>query len=233
MRAMTPAAPGEVLVASGGYLDYLNGQPNGARERWTIHTAGSSRITRAERDAFGLSVRVQATESGGRLAGFAVELENRDSPTVRHAIAHYRIEAGRLLVERRVNDKQAVQQELPLDEGSVIAPLLRVFMGRIILDLTRQGAAAPVITPHLLNPHDNERVLLCDVEMRAASACASDDPTLTCFEYLAPLGNAPILCWLNADGLLARTRYRQDDNRVWTAALVDYQRFSAASTSGQ
>jgi hypothetical protein len=229
MRAMTPAAPGEVLVASGVYIDYLNGQPSGARERWTIHAAGSSRITRAERDAFGLTVRVEAAESDGKLASFTVELENASSPTVRRAVAHSRVEAGRLRVERRVNDKQPVQQELPLDESSVIAPLLRVFMGRIILEVARQAAAAPVIVPHLHNPHDTEHILLCDVEMRAASACATDEPDLTCYEYTAD--DEPIHCWLNVDGLLVRTLYRQDADRVWTTALTDYQRFSTASAS--
>jgi hypothetical protein len=232
MRAMTP----EVLVASGAYIDYLNGQPNGARERWTIHALGGSRITRAERNAFGLMVRVEATETGGKLVSFTVELENPDSPTVRHAIAYYRVDAGRLHVERRVNNKQLVEQEVPLDEDSVIAPLLRVFMGHIVLEVSRQGAPVPVIVPHLHNPHDAEHILLCDIEMRAATACAAPtepavQPDLTCFEYTAPLGDVPIHCWLNADGLLARTVYRQGDDRVWTTTLDDYQTFSVASAS--
>jgi hypothetical protein len=231
---MTPAAPGEVLVSSGVYVDFLNGQPTGAREHWTVYTGAAGQITRAERDAFGLIVRVQVTEGGGRLAGFDIELENPSSPTVRHALARYRIEAGRLLVERRVNDKQTIYAEVPLDEDSVVAPLLHVFMGRTVLEIARQGAATPVIVPWLHSPHDGERLLLPEIEMRAAAACdLPPEPVegdgLTCYQYVAPLGDTPIHLWLHREGRLARTLYHQDTERVWTTMLTDYRTYADAA----
>jgi hypothetical protein len=212
MRYVTPPGAGETLVAAGVYEYFLNGQPAGVREPWTVHRrADGSQITRVERDAaaYGTTILVEAAPSRCE-----IRLTTAHGPEV-HAV--YEFAARECSVARVVNGGARPVENVAWPDGAVFYPLMRVFLGAVILRVAARESA-PVVVPSIENPTDAENLLRPNVEERRAELVGVEK-TARRYRFLTRHYDDKSAFWLNEQGLLVRYRFHQSDAQVWETTL--------------
>jgi hypothetical protein len=239
MRLITPITDDEVLIARGAYTYFLNDQPTGVTEPWSIHWKDGFNVTRVEREArarYGTTLLLEAVSESlphdEKFYRFEVQAFNERNPSVAAVRAIYQFRERRLTVERTINGGAVQIEEAPLPAYTVISPLMRVFLGRTILEIAERGAGKPVsvITPYLNDPNNADLLLRPTFDRRSAQLLEHQKLTLAgrnlstrVFRYLGNQQDDHSLFWVDSYGFLVRHLILQSDGRVWDTVLTDYE----------
>jgi hypothetical protein len=242
MQTITSITPRDELVASGLYTYYLNERPAGVTEAWSVHRSpGGSYCARVERDAraaFGvtilLEVESQAPFAPESVRRFVVWQYNEQNIATQDARAEYVFDAQSVTVARAINGHALAEERITLPSGTVISPLMRVFLGPVILRVWRQGGGqpVPVLTPSLEKTLDPQTLLRPSLDQRQARFLGEEELSLTdrvCrarrFQYLSRHYDASSQFWLDERGVLLRYLFPQSPTQRWDTQLTVYQRF--------
>lgn len=140
MRYLHPIAPHEKFVASGTYRYFVDDQPTGLVEHWTIHElpdgAWFMRVDRDGREFDGRTELIEAWRSpaseGGRIERYDLSAYGAPSDTLKKVRASYALEENILYVGRTFNDGERLQDELSLPDNCLLQPGSYLFFGMAI-----------------------------------------------------------------------------------------------------
>ena len=247
MQTITPIAAEEKLLASGVYVYFLNDQPTGVTEPWSIHRwPDGSYCTRVERDAraaFGTIILVEAFShtplATDGLQRFVVKQFNANHAATNDVSAAYSFAdqmcALAVTVARSVNGQALPREELSLPENAVVSPLMRVFLGPVIRQVCElgKGQPVPVLIPSLENMLDPDTLLRPQFDYRQAALLGNEDLEIDGrvwparrFQYLSNHYDAQSQFWLDEADVLLRYRFHQSAEQVWDTRLTAYQRLA-------
>jgi hypothetical protein len=243
MQNITSIAADETLVASGVYVYFLNEQPTGVTESWSIHRLpDDSYCTRAERDAraaFGTTIRVEAFSqtplATDDLQRFTVTQYNANHAATSDVRAEYLFANQTAIVTRSVNGQVMPSEELSLPANTVVSPLMRVFLGPVIRQVLAHGNGqpVPVLVPSLEQMLDPETLLRPLFDFRQAALLGTEDIEVDGrwlparrFQYLSNHYDAESQFWLDETDLLLRYRFVQSSEQIWDTRLTTYRQFA-------
>jgi hypothetical protein len=243
MQTITPIVADEMLLASGVYVYFLNEQPAGVTEPWSIHRLpDGSYCTRGERDAraaFGTTILVEAFSqtplATDDLQRFTVAQFNANHAATGEVRAEYLFSGKTVTVTRSVNGQAMKTETLDLPENTVVSPLMRVFLGPVIRQVLARGngQAVPVLVPSLEQMPDPDTLLRPLFDARQAAFPGTEDIELDGrrlparrFQYLSNHYDAQSQFWLDDEDVLLRYRFVQSAEQVWDTRLTAYQRFA-------
>jgi hypothetical protein len=231
----------ERLIEQGVYTYAVDGQPTGIYERFSVYLRpDGARVTRVSRDArarFGATILLEAESAPPPrerdLCAFEVRLLNEGKGRMREVRARYTLTASSARVERSIDDDAPRAEVLALPAGVVVSPLMRVFLGPVIVTVAARGRGAevPVLTPSLEDPEDESRVLFGVIDMRRAERLGDEVQVIAgrevathVYRYLGkPYDDAASFWLMNGnDDLLVRYEMRQG-GQVWSATLVEHR----------
>lgn len=242
MRTITSITPKDELVARGLYTYYLNEQPAGVTEAWSVHRLpdGSycARVERDARAAFGVTILLEAESqtpfAPESIRRFVVRQRNEQNIATRDVRAEYVFDAKIVTVARAINGRALDEEKIALSSDTVVSPLMRVFLGPVILQVWRRGGGqpVPVLTPSLEKMLDPETLLRPLFDQRQATFLGEEELSLTdrvCrarrFQYLSHHYDASSQFWLDEHGVLLRYLFPQSPTQRWDTRLTEYQRF--------
>jgi hypothetical protein len=243
MQTITSIAADETLVASGNYAYFLNDQPTGVTEPWCIHhLSDGSYCTRVERDAraaFGTTILVEAHSqtpfASDSLQRFVVQQYNERNAATADVRAEYIFNSQAVTVTRTINGHAVADETIALPDNTVVSPLMRVFLGPVILQVWQRGGGqpVPVLVPSLeqiLNPAMLLRPLF---DARQAALLGTEEIELAGqsivarrFQYLSNHYDTDSQFWLDEHGVLLRYFFPQSPTQSWDTRLVNYQRLA-------
>ncbi len=196
----------------GQYVYYCNGKRADIAETWEISPAPPGRIIRSQRLASGTTLSVHAVETDGHLTQFDVRYRT-DADDIQ---ADYALQEQAIHLQRTQNGR-TIQHQVSLSSVFIAAPLLRVFMGAVILRLAQFNAPALVLVPWLFNPAQTGRLLMPHFDTRRAVLLARH-PDADLYQYLGEQYDEDARFWVNASGLLTRYTWQQG-NQHWDVRL--------------
>jgi hypothetical protein len=243
MKTITPIVADETLLASGVYVYFLNEQPTGVTEPWSIHRLpDSSYCTRVERDAraaFGMTILVEAFSrtwlATDDLQRFTVAQSNANHAATSEGRAEYLFSNKTVIVTRSVNSQVMPSEELSLPENTVVSPLMRVFLGPVIRQVLAHGKGqpVPVLVPSLEQMLDPETLLRPLFDARQAAMLGAENVEVDGrllparrYQYLSKHYDAESQFWLDENDLLLRYRFVQSSEQVWDTRLTTYRQFA-------
>ena len=209
------------MIDRGEYRYFKDDVPSGVTETFRIESATSGVVVTCERKApaFGSHMRVLARGASwrGPFSSFDVCL-TREAPPHR-AEAFYRREGSTLSWTRQIDD-HSDGGEMTLTPGTLVYPLMRVFLGPVIEQTARLGRAN-VLTPWITDPTNGSKLLLPHVEDREAVEIPEAAPPLRRFAFLSAQYDQDAHFDLDARGILVRYVFPQKDVGVWRVDLVE------------
>ncbi|PJF40855.1 MAG: hypothetical protein D6737_08185 [Chloroflexi bacterium] len=213
MRYIHRVALKEKFVASGLYTYYLDGQPTGAVEHWSIHEQTDSALfVRADYDARnvdGTSLLLQALVNPEHTTN---AIERFDlyfyTPTL-EAKAYYSFFDNYVQVGRAINKGQRIQTEVAIDENVVVNPLSKALQNFVLWLAQKSGEAMPVLSPNLHVENAEQTLAL---EKQICSAAFVDSEMLQIGDKTYPTRRYVLECenrssanfWFDDDDILLR-----------------------------
>lgn len=208
----------EVIVASGVYHYYLNGELTTIVEPWQISENGQNTIIRSVRNA-------------------------KDYQTSISAVAHVNKDNFQVLRATTVWDctaeGQSVHKEYGFDKASdefrgqefIFFPLLRIFMGPVLDYLGANGGQGDVLIPYIKDPSDHDQLLKPEITQRRAISLAKgveevDGKSITVqkYDYRGDQYENGSVFSVDEHCVLARYQWQQSETLKWDVRLVDYNR---------
>ena len=210
------------MIDRGEYRYFKDGVPSDVTETFRVEKASSGVAVICERDApgFGSHLRVVAHGAAwsGPFSSLEVRLTQKTSPN--QAEVAYRLEGSRLRWSRQV-DGQSDEGDMALPPGTLVYPLMRVFLGPVIEQTAKAGRAS-VLTPWITDPTNASTLLLPHVEEREAAEIRNGAlPGLRRFTFLSAQYDRGAQFDLDARGILVRYVFPQKDVGEWRVDLVE------------
>jgi hypothetical protein len=206
-------------MISGKYVYYLNGEFTGVTETFRVERFGSGNTstvkTTANRDAlvFGTKIDVTTIEINNRFE--RIEITMRSGVETR---AEFEFSSDEF-VFRRFRDTTLIDNDvLPLETGTIIFPLMRVFQGKTILSVAANGAETNIMVPFVEAPSDLERLLKPTYDRRTASLIAEENQ-IRKYKYLSKHYDEDSEFHIDASDLLSYYRYLQTADKLWEVRL--------------
>ncbi len=191
-------------MRKGFYIYFLDGKPTDILETWQVEPAPAGEIIRSERLAYGTSLGLSAVKQGDSVTQF----EARFMAQGNEIAASYEICGGQVNVRRMVNGI-CRETGLALNEPFLVFPLLRVFVGPIILHLAQTGQPQTVLLPWLMDPANEEKFLAPHTDLRAARRVQQGNPE-SAFSYTGEHYDESARFWVNEQtGLLTAYEWQQ------------------------
>ena len=222
--------------AQGTYTYFLNDEPAHIEEPWSIFDyLDGRRVTRAARAVAtaGAYILLEATERNGRISEFEIQWRHNGPHAARRAHAHYHIKPDAVLIERKIEEREPLREQLTVSADLIVSPLMRVFQGRVIRQAARLGGGQPVsvLAPWILDPSNRELLLSGILDHRSAKALGAEVVTIgertyhtEKYQYVGGNYDDAAEFWIDAHDILLRYCWRQDANKLWDVRLTEYER---------
>ena len=219
------------MIDHGEYRYFKDGVLSDVTETFRLESAPSGVVVTCERNApaFGSHMRVLARGAswGGPFSSFDVCLTREASP--HRAEAAYRLEGSALSWTRQI-DGHCDGGEMTLTPGTLVYPLMRVFLGPVIEQTARLGRAN-VLTPWITDPTNVSKLLLPHLEEReAAEIPEAIPPRLRRFAFVSAQYDRGAHFDLDPRGVLVRYLFPQKGVGEWRVELRENVALSAGKT---
>lgn len=203
-------------MKSGEYKYFLNGEPTGVVETFSIKEMPDGSIfTTSTRNAtsFGTTIRAWTTEKEGRYKTCNIEFR-KDSNLIE---AGYAFNSSGFRVSRKINGNTIQDKKIETPGNAIFFPLMRCYQGQTILYVSRFGYVS-VIVPDIQNPAEAENLLRPTYDKRKASLI-SEKEGVRIFKYVSKHYNENSEFHLNENGLLVYYKFAQNENQLWEVRL--------------
>lgn len=186
----------------GSYTYTLNDHPTDIIETFEIN----GNQVRSERTAFGVTTQVDAELEDDRVVRFHVRYGEEVS-------AKYMVHGWGVEVERVRAGKRLLEQT-PIEGPFEVFPLMRIFAGRVILQISSAvGQKIQIVVPWLFDPKNEAMFLSAHVDWRSAKQLDGD-----LYQYIGENYDETAKFWVDACGLLTRYAWNQGEN-LWVVQL--------------
>jgi len=235
MRHIHAVGPQEKFVASGTYLHYLNDEPTGSQEQWSIHELPDAtqliRVDDDHRQRDGSSVLIHAWRNaeaaGGHFERVDVHAFGGKEAEVKQVRASYMVDTGDVLeYGRNINRGEREQETVDLPEGYLLSPESLIFAGFEVDELAARRLQTPIVgyLPAFIHETAFKPVIYLQVaRFVVEEPLQIGEKTIParCYEQVNPGNGATTRLWIDTYGVLLQ--FIGPDGRHH-ATLHDYAR---------
>ncbi|SHF03217.1 hypothetical protein SAMN04487965_1209 [Microbulbifer donghaiensis] len=225
-------------LAQGRYHYSCDGREMPVQDSWQlgeddegVRTLVSQRLVGEQ--GFGMEVRARLRE------GLVSECRVCWRDEVDEVNAHYRLrsadgEAPKLgdLIEVDWTGPNGPQQATVAGRGRLLFPLMRIFMGPLLLKLEQFTDGLEVVTPDIVDPSQRGKLLAPRVSHRSARPMVGDiaiprtqelGPDISAYIYQGDEAERDAHCYVNSRGLLVGYDWPSSTGRLWQVRLRDLE----------
>lgn len=225
-------------LAQGRYHYSCDGREMPVQDSWQLGEDGEGRrivISQRLVGEQGFGMEVSALFNGGLVSDFHVSWRDQ----VDEVNAHYRLccnegEAPRLgdTIEANWTGPNGPQQAFVEGRGRLLFPLMRIFMGPLLLKLEQFREGLEVVTPDTVDPSQRGKLLAPRVSHRSARPLAGDAATQGAQElganvcgyiYQGDEAERDAHCYVDERGLLVGYDWPSSTGRLWQVRLRDLE----------
>ena len=204
----------------GSYQYLCNGVLEWVQESWEREPLGRNgwRVKSA-RDAGNVTISIEALQIGRQVREFTANWESKSRAPLE---VRFAIEGGALVVERN-DDGVQTSSEQKLGEPALLFPLMRVFMGPLILELAERDGECSVILPEVGVPGGDPALFTPHFSNRTAQLLGEEEVDglmLARYRYIGDQYDESAGFWVDNDELLARYRWTQEGEKEWDVSLL-------------
>ena len=199
----------------GRYDYFLNEAPIDVYETFRItRDDGLATVISSERvaNAFGSHLRVDARLKDRAYDQVEITYTSSGAERIRTANLRVKFHASTAEAERVVDDL-SIHQRINLPDEYLFLPLLRVFTGKVIIQLLEKPLS--VLIPNIRDPQDAENWFALGFEERWS---VQDGDA---FNFLGGRYDDTARFWINNDGLLTRYIWNEKENLRWDVRLTE------------
>ncbi|MEH6586114.1 MAG: hypothetical protein V7720_06120 [Halioglobus sp.] len=218
----------DLLVNSGRYLYFLNGELTKVEESWQCEPKADGRLcVRSTRKVPGLTISVVAWIDAGVVTAFELGWDAGDATVIE---ASYALQADSVEYSRSLGGTVTHPNSVISGEhvSPVLYPLMRVFTGSVIRQLATDGGSCAVLVPSVSQPDNPKSLLLPDITKRRVVDLGDcdlqqiDGATIQCslWQFIGGQYGADARFWLDESNHLQRYCWRQDETRQWDVRLA-------------
>ncbi len=225
-------------LAQGRYHYSCDGREMPVQDSWQLGEDGEGRrvlISQRLVGEEGFGMEVGALFSDGLVRDFHVSWRDQ----VGEVNAHYRLscnqgEAPRLgdTIEANWTGPNGPQQAFVEGKGRLLFPLMRIFMGPLLVKLEQFREGLEVVTPDIVDPSQRGKLLAPRVSHRSARPMAGDAATQGAQElganvcgyiYQGDEAERDAHCYVDERGLLVGYDWPSSTGRLWQVRLRDLE----------
>ena len=214
-----------MLPSGGSYVYWRNGEAASVSEHFSFEAAREGCLTRSTRDAPSFDTRIEVLAwSDAPLSPRIHRFEVASWRAGARARATYSHKDGRIEVEREAAVGE-VAWSLEASTETLLYPLMRVFLGPLILAVARRGDAT-VVLPSIQDPADAVAWLSPISELRTARLVAASEtplgdkgPRADHYQFLTSRYDAGSSFWIDASGQLVRYLFPEPSGALWDVRL--------------
>ena len=213
------------VPSSGSYVYRRDGDVAPITETFSFEETGEGCLTRSTRDAPSFGTRIEALAWSD--APFSARIERFEVTSWRDGVrvpASYSREGTRVTVEREAAVGETAWSLLA-SADTLLYPLMRVFLGPLILAAARRGNAT-VVLPSILDPADAVAWLSPISEIRTARLMSKGEtplggsgPSADRYQFLTSRYDADSSFWIDSSGQLVRYSFPEPSGALWDVRL--------------
>lgn len=225
-------------LAQGRYQYSCDGREMPVQDSWQLgHDRLGRRLLVSRRlvgeEGFGIEVRALLS------AGLVSECRIHWRDQVDEVTAHYRLLTAENAVpemgdaiEAHWTGPNGPQQLQVEGRGRLLFPLMRIFMGPLLLKLRQFGEGCEVVTPDIVDPSQRGKLLAPRVSHRSARPLAGDAATqgaqelgteVSGYVYHGDEAERDAHCYVDGRGLLVGYDWPSSTGRLWQVRLRDLE----------
>ncbi|MFC6632688.1 hypothetical protein [Microbulbifer taiwanensis] len=225
-------------LAQGRYQYSCDGREMPVRDSWQLGEDDEGRRTLVSQrlvgdQGFGMEVRALLCE--GLVREFRVNWRDE----VDEVNAHYRLcsadgEMPQLgdTIEANWTGPNGPQQSYVEGRGRLLFPLMRIFMGPLLLKLEQFREGLEVVTPDIVDPSQRGKLLAPRVSHRSARPMAGDAASqgtqelgadISAYIYQGDEAERDAHCYVDRRGLLVGYDWPSSTGRLWQVRLRDLE----------
>ncbi|WP_226702316.1 hypothetical protein [Microbulbifer elongatus] len=172
-------------------------------------------------------------------AGLVTECRVTWKDEVDEVNAHYRLapQGARVphmgdAIEAEWTGPNGLQQSVLEGQNRLLFPLMRIFMGPLLMRLRDMEFGCEVVAPDIVDPSQRGKLLAPRVSHRRASIVAGDaniqgvhdlGPDITVFSYQGDEAERDTHCYVDPRGLLVGYDWPSSTGRLWQVRLRDLE----------
>jgi hypothetical protein len=224
-------------LAQGRYEYSCDGRTMPVQDSWQLGlNEQGQRIVVSQRlvgeQGFGMEVRARLQE------GLVTECEVRWRDEVDEVHAHYALQPttaepamGDPIIAHWSGPNGPQQAELE-GHNRLLFPLMRIFMGPLLLKLDQRREGLEVVSPDIVDPSQRGKLLAPRISFRSARPMAGDAATqgaqelgadISAFIYHGDEAERDAHCFLDSRGLLIGYDWPSSTGRLWQVRLRDLE----------
>ena len=225
-------------LAQGRYQYSCDGRNMPVQDNWQLGEDSDGRRTLISQRLVGergVGMEARALLNAGLVSEFRVCWRDE----VGEVNAHYRLccdeDSGPRLgdiIEANWTGPNGPQRATVEGRGRLLFPLMRIFMGPLLLKLEQFREGLEVITPDIVDPSQRGKLLAPRVSHRSARPMAGDAATrgslelgadISAFVYQGDEAERDANCYVDGRGLLVGYDWPSSTGRLWQVRLRDLE----------
>lgn len=225
-------------LAQGRYYYSCDGREMPVQDSWQLgEDDDGHRILISQRlvgeEGFGMEARARLSD------GLVSECHVRWRDEVDEVEARYRLRTSPGGAPQLGDDIEAdwtgpngPQQAQLAGRGRLLFPLMRIFMGPLLLKLERFREGLEVVTPDIVDPSQRGKLLAPRISHRSARPMAGDAATqgaqelgadISAYIYQGDEAERDVHCYVDGRGLLVGYDWPSSTGRLWQVRLRDLE----------
>lgn len=225
-------------LAQGRYYYSCDGREMPVQDSWQLgEDDDGHRILISQRlvgeEGFGMEARARLSD------GLVSECHVRWRDEVDEVEARYRLRTSPDGAPQLGDDIEAdwtgpngPQQAQVAGRGRLLFPLMRIFMGPLLLKLERFREGLEVVTPDIVDPSQRGKLLAPRISHRSARPMAGDAATqgaqelgadISAYIYQGDEAERDVHCYVDGRGLLVGYDWPSSTGRLWQVRLRDLE----------
>jgi len=225
-------------LAQGRYQYSCDGRDMPVQDSWQLGVDGDGRRTVISRRLVGdrgFGMEVRALFSEGLVSECGVCWRDEvDEVNARYRLCSAEGAAPRLgdTIEANWSGPNGPQQAFVEGKGRLLFPLMRIFMGPLLLKLEQFREGLEVVTPDIVDPSQRGKLLAPRVSHRSARPMAGEVATqrtqelgssVSAYIYQGDEAERDAHCYVDGRGLLVGYDWPSSTGRLWQVRLRDLE----------
>lgn len=225
-------------LAQGRYEYSCDGRAMPVQDDWQLGRDAQDRqllVSRRMVGDQGHGIEVRALMTAGMVTDCRVLWKDE----VDEVSAHYRVVpgGGALVsiddpIEAEWTGPNGLQHSVLEGQARLLFPLMRIFMGPLLMRLSDMEFGCEVVAPDIVDPSQRGKLLAPRVSHRRAQILADDaniqgvhdlGPDVSVFSYQGDEGERDAYCYVDQRGLLVGYDWPSSTGRLWQVRLRDLE----------
>lgn len=217
-------------VCQGRYRYLLNSEQTDIEETWRLQDEGTRRDISSTRTvtSMGISLSVTSVQQRHVFEVCTLSWQRDENSQQQRISADYRFNANGFTVLR--SSSQSPDSSSEHGYTGPFSPLMRIYNGEVIAELSKNRSATTVCVPRLGSNSDDPEFLNPVFSERQAHSLGPDRVEVDgvardCQRYTYTGGEygPGTLFWIDPYGIMLRYCWQQSPDALWDVILADYQ----------